>query len=123
VRDKIILTNKIKPLFWEYDPEEIDLEKDQRLVIKRVLSNGSVEDLRWLREAFGDEEQQRNLANLAKILLAIRDTDVDKLSPLIPEVEVIEADHFMKSAISSEKIIGGESLNVSKKKLFNFGHC
>jgi hypothetical protein len=71
------------------------------------------------REAFGDEEQQRNLANLAKILLAIRDTDVDKLSPLIPEVEVIEADHFMKSAISSEKIIGGESLNVSKKKLFN----
>ena len=56
MRDKIILTNKIKPLFWEYDPEEIDLEKDRELVIKRVLSNDSVEDLRWMREAFGDEE-------------------------------------------------------------------
>ena len=71
------------------------------------------------RQSFGDEEQQRNLANLAKILLQMRDTDIEKLSPLIPEVEVIESEHFLKSAIYSERIIGGESLDVKKKKLFD----
>jgi len=70
------------------------------------------------RQSFGDEEQQRNLANLAKILLQMRDTDIEKLSPLIPEVEVIEADHYLKSAINNERIIGGEALDVKKKKLF-----
>jgi len=70
------------------------------------------------RESFGAEEQQRNLANLAKILLAMRDTDIKNLEPLIPDVEVIESEKFMKSAISNEKIIGGENLSVTKKKLF-----
>ena len=47
---------KLKSLFWDYDPEAIDLEEDKVLIIRRVLSRGSVEDLKWLRRTIGDEE-------------------------------------------------------------------
>lgn len=56
IKDKIRLKNKLKPLFWEYDFDEIDLSRDQELVIKKVLTHGSVEDLRLLRETKGDKE-------------------------------------------------------------------
>ena len=54
VKDK--LHGKLEPLFWEYDFEDIDISKDRELIIKKVLSHGSVEDLKWLRKAVGDKE-------------------------------------------------------------------
>lgn len=50
------ILKELEPLFWEYDFEDMDLSKDRELVIKRVLSHGSVEDLRWLRRAIGDKD-------------------------------------------------------------------
>ena len=50
------LPKKLRSLFWDYDLEAIDLEEDKVLIIRRVLSRGSVEDLKWLRRTIGDEE-------------------------------------------------------------------
>jgi hypothetical protein len=50
------ILRKLEHLFWEYDFKDIDLSKDRELIIKKVLSHGSVEDLRWLRKVIGDEE-------------------------------------------------------------------
>lgn len=51
----------LESLFWEYDVKDLDLSKDRELIIKRVLSHGSVEDLKWLRRIVGDEEIKRFL--------------------------------------------------------------
>ena len=52
---------EVRSLFWEYDVKGLDLLKDRELIIKRVLSHGSVEDLKWLRRVVGDEEIKRFL--------------------------------------------------------------
>ena len=52
---------EVRSLFWEYDFEDLDLSRDRELVIKRVLSHGSMEDLKWLRKIVGDEEIKRFL--------------------------------------------------------------
>ena len=50
------MTDRLKSLIWEYDFGRIDPVRELELVIKRILSHGSVEDLRWLRKTLGDEE-------------------------------------------------------------------
>lgn len=37
-----------KSLFWDVDPATIDLEKNARYVIERVLDFGTDEEVRWL---------------------------------------------------------------------------
>ncbi len=50
-------------MFWEYDVGDLDLSKDKELIIKKVLSHGGIEDLRWLRKVIGDEEIRTFLMN------------------------------------------------------------
>lgn len=37
-----------KELFWEYDVEKLDLEKDYKMIIPRVAMRGKLEDIRFL---------------------------------------------------------------------------
>lgn len=37
-----------RSLFWDVDPETIDLEKNARYVIERVLDFGNDEEVRWM---------------------------------------------------------------------------
>ncbi|WKZ32816.1 MAG: hypothetical protein QY316_13055 [Thermodesulfobacteriota bacterium] len=36
-------------LFWDVDPEKIDLEKNARYVIERVLELGDLKALKWIQ--------------------------------------------------------------------------
>lgn len=39
-------------LFWDTKPETIDLDKNARYVIERVLDFGRDEEVRWLRKQY-----------------------------------------------------------------------
>jgi hypothetical protein len=42
-------------LFWDVDPDEIEVERDARYVTSRVLEHGRLADVRWLVEQYGLE--------------------------------------------------------------------
>ena len=44
-----------KSLFWDIDPETIDLEKNARYVIERIFDYGKDEEVRWLFQQYGKE--------------------------------------------------------------------
>ncbi|MEW5799308.1 MAG: hypothetical protein AB1728_09900 [Bacteroidota bacterium] len=44
-----------RSLFWDVDPEKIDLERNANYVIERFLEYGTLEGVRWLRKLYGDE--------------------------------------------------------------------
>jgi hypothetical protein len=43
------LPEQLRPLFWDYAFSQLSLAKDRDLIIRRVLSNGSWDAVRWLR--------------------------------------------------------------------------
>jgi hypothetical protein len=50
------LPEQLRPLFWDYMFSQLSLTKDRDLIIRRVLSNGSWDAVRWLRKRLGDRE-------------------------------------------------------------------
>ncbi|HEY4526487.1 MAG TPA: hypothetical protein VJK53_01400 [Candidatus Paceibacterota bacterium] len=42
-----------KSLFWDVDPATIDLDKNARYVIERVLDFGNDEEVRWIFKHYG----------------------------------------------------------------------
>ncbi len=41
-------------LFWDVDPGSIDLRKNARFVIERILEHGDIAALRWIRSLYPD---------------------------------------------------------------------
>jgi hypothetical protein len=62
----------LRPHFQEYDPSQLDLEKDVDLIIQRVLEFGTWEEARWLFATYGS----------ARIRLFLRDRGERLLSPV-----------------------------------------
>ncbi|MCB1122589.1 MAG: hypothetical protein KJT03_13635 [Verrucomicrobiae bacterium] len=52
-----------KELFWDVNPETIDLEKHARFVIERVLTRGTATDVRELRRTYSKDRIRRELLN------------------------------------------------------------
>ena len=50
------LPEQLRPLFWDYAFSQLSLAKDRDLIIRRVLSNGSWDAIRWLGKRLGDRE-------------------------------------------------------------------
>ena len=50
-----IIASHASGLFWDVEPESLDLEMHEDFVLGRVLSLGSFEDLTALREEIGDD--------------------------------------------------------------------
>lgn len=42
-------------LFWDVDPDAIDLARDRRYVLGRVLERGRLSDVRWAVSQYGIE--------------------------------------------------------------------
>ncbi len=51
----------VRRLFWEYGDREIRWPEDASLIIRKVLQDGTWDDLRWLRGKIGDEGIRRRL--------------------------------------------------------------
>ncbi len=50
------LPEQLRPFFWDYVFSQLSLVRDRDLIIRRVLSNGSWDAVRWLRKRFGDRQ-------------------------------------------------------------------
>lgn len=50
------LPNRFRLFFWDYPFARLSLVKDRDLIIRRLLSNGSWDAVRWLRREVGDEQ-------------------------------------------------------------------
>ncbi len=50
------LPDQLRPFFWDHRFSSITLPDDKDLVIRRILSVGSWEAVRWLRKEVGDAE-------------------------------------------------------------------
>jgi hypothetical protein len=49
------LPPQIKKLFWDLEPRSLRLDRDQGMIIGRVLASGPWETVQWLRSVLGDE--------------------------------------------------------------------
>ena len=68
----------------------------------------------------GKRERSRLMANLAKIVLQTRDIDTAELEKLIPDVDVVETDTFVRSAVTHD-VIRTENATTKKVKMFDIG--
>ncbi len=50
------LPEHLRPLFWDYDFNQLRWPESRDLVIARILQNGGDDALRWLRTEIGDGE-------------------------------------------------------------------
>ena len=50
------LPEGLRPIFWDYTFSHLSLTKDRDLIIRRILSDGSWDAVRWLRKKLGDQE-------------------------------------------------------------------
>lgn len=52
---KRVLPKSMYRYFWDSDPSQIDVDSKSAYIISRVLQWGRAEDLRWLKQVYGEE--------------------------------------------------------------------
>jgi len=50
------LPEKLRPLFWDYDFQQLRWKLDRHLITSRVLSSGNWNAVTWLRSRLSDQE-------------------------------------------------------------------
>lgn len=45
----------VRKLFWDIESRSLRLDRDQKMIIGRVLASGPWETVKWLRSTVGDE--------------------------------------------------------------------
>jgi len=60
------IPESLKKLFWSYDFDSLNLERDKRLVVKQVLSYGNIEDWKWLISKYGKAQIQEIISNCSE---------------------------------------------------------
>jgi hypothetical protein len=50
------LPANVARLFWDTDPEQVDLRAHRDYVMERVMSRGSWSAMRWLRDTYSTDE-------------------------------------------------------------------
>src|SRR5215217_888044 len=45
----------VRKLFWDVEPRSLRLDRDQDMIIGRVLASGPWETVQWLRSAVGED--------------------------------------------------------------------
>jgi len=53
-----------KEILWELDPLKLDLQKNKALIIERVLSFGTLEELKFLIHYYGLEIIRQTIKNI-----------------------------------------------------------
>jgi len=44
------------PLFWDVNPQEVDLSRNRVLIVERLLNEGDQKALHWLFETYTEDE-------------------------------------------------------------------
>ena len=53
---KKTIPEKLQPILWSCDINQLDLERDKGYIIHQVLIYGAMDDLRWLMRVYNKEE-------------------------------------------------------------------
>lgn len=59
--------NKLKfdsALFWDINPESLDVSKHSKFIVERVLKKGSLEDWLYLKEIYGPNQIKKESLNI-----------------------------------------------------------
>lgn len=49
------LPDFLRPLFWSYDFDSLDLEKHQKIIILNVINYGDLKHWRWISDYYGKD--------------------------------------------------------------------
>ena len=49
-----VIPEQFEPAFWSYNIKALDLERDQELIITRLLNYGDWDAVRWVHKAYGE---------------------------------------------------------------------
>ncbi len=55
------IPRSLQRLFWDTDPQKLDLERHAHYIITRVLEKGDLEDWNWVRWTYGEERLREAL--------------------------------------------------------------
>ncbi len=53
----------LQAALWSYKLDALDLEADKELIIQQVLNYGTIEEVRWLRRTYSEEEIKEVVAH------------------------------------------------------------
>jgi len=53
----------IRRLFWDVDANALNTHADEKLIIERVLNNGTLADWKWLVSCYGNAAIQKRLSS------------------------------------------------------------
>jgi hypothetical protein len=54
-RPRSLLPGPVKKLFWDLDPRSLRWDRDQEMIVGRVLASGPWETVQWLRSTAGND--------------------------------------------------------------------
>jgi hypothetical protein len=52
---RVVIPAEQRWLFWDVDPNELELERDRRYLLGRLLERGRLDDVRWAVGVYGIE--------------------------------------------------------------------
>ena len=106
-----------KSLFWDTDTNTIDMVKNKRYIIERILRFGDFDDYRWMCSTYSREEI-KNAARKTGDLEKLSETDIDVLA-LAKElgVTLVSDDYNIQNV--AEKI-GIKYISVFNKRISKF---
>jgi len=71
--EKLIINNLSEHLFWDIDRSKLDLTKNKKLLIQRVLDYGLIDDWKIIKNYYG-------ISEIGKTAVNIRDLDKKSMS-------------------------------------------
>jgi len=58
------LPENMRPLFWSYNFNALDVEKDRGLVIAQVINYGTWRQWKWIAGAYGEENIKKIISTM-----------------------------------------------------------
>lgn len=67
------IPEQLNGLFWDYDPESIDIVAHRDLIIGRIAETGSWDSMKWLLKTYSKKQILSYLNNKGKQTLPLRE--------------------------------------------------
>lgn len=58
------LPEELRPLFWSYEFEKLELSKDEKTVVVQLINYGTLANWQWLVREYGHTEVKRLLESI-----------------------------------------------------------
>jgi hypothetical protein len=76
---KSSLPERLKPIFWSWDFDKIDIEKNKRTIIVQVLNYGKMRDWQWLTDTYGRDNLKATIVEMPTSEFSPRTVELFKL--------------------------------------------